>query len=1163
MPSPEIRNDLTVEPYNDTTNYELSKGYVRPLMKQGLPPQNRELNVMTGLLYGQMKKITDILIDDGSIVSDCNFLTDYENEMCTLSSGQVYINGSICNVEETKWSFSQVPEGIAYVCLEFNQVVYTVKEDSSLYDPAQNFENSGSVGADRLAYQLTPFIATDTEFNQIRESNSSYDVIKLIKIKDRVIVSPVKPSPYYGRITDYLAQRFYDSDGNYIASGLRVSTEVNKNNPLELYTIRVSSGRAYVLGYQYSFPMDILIENRAAIDTDNNYTSSLADEVIAFNTVNDLYFLSHKNAKSIRQITAIVQATNIPVVRNNSTYTDTINTDYIVNQGYQVTNIYDITKVYDDNRTYEKGKDYGIQNNAIVWTADSASLVQNPYKVDLQYTTVLTNKDYVFGSNVLGSYIQFLVGGRTPINNYSVRYEWYLSRVDLVYMNLDGEIVVKNGLSKDVKPIAPDVPLSCLPIALIAVDPSITPDKYEIQSYNIYRVPVSTLRQMKTDIEDLQYNVSMLALEKQSENSFNSLNDGSLLSNIFVDSVSDYRQIDTNNVLYNCNYDVLNHEITLPLECKKYNGITDIMITDKDEVNAFPNPESNSLGFINIRENVLAAWQPYASSTMDIAPHYYTAYDVKLIASIKCSPKVSTYMDSTTDDYAEVWIPQRVAGYTTSNVVSESGKTDLGTTWNGNTATVVTGNRLVSEEVIETVTYEVIGTETVEKDKVINDLDIATYIDPNLVIYVTGTNFKCYDESARPIIREVRIMLEGTQVYSTIATEDGSETKGKDCTMDSSISNGCIMPDDDGNFTACFKVPAGTLTGYKEVTVDNKLPDTNRYYQSTTDSFTATSFSKSYTDVATKRNVVIQHTTYTTVRVYAPISYTYTSDPLAQSFKFDADTYITALDLFFESVREDAGQAFLNIMEVANGYPSQEILYSQELVVDDIRNAVSIDGSTAFNIQFTKPIFCEANKEYAFSIGSNKDGIRLWYAKMGELRADGNNEEFNYQPYSAGVMFTSSNNSTWSAIQDSDIKFNIYRAEFESSKAFYIAEAVPQDADKVMEYFSLMTPYFLTSLPEGTNIEYKYNINISNNLTNSSDNTVYTNTNWLQLQNQAKHIIDFDDSYLSNGMHLAMRIDLTTENTRISPIIDFSKFELFIARYKDSGTYVQYDFDVD
>ena len=182
---------------------------------------------------------------------------------------------------------------------------------------------------------------------------------------------------------------------------------------------------------------------------------------------------------------------------------------------------------------------------------------------------------------------------------------------------------------------------------------------------------------------------------------------------------------------------------------------------------------------------------------------------------------------------------------------------------------------------------------------------------------------------------------------------------------------------------------------------------------------------------------------------------------------------------------------------------------------------------------------------------------------MGELRADGNNEEFNYQPYSAGVMFTSSNNSTWSALQDSDIKFNIYRAEFESSKAFYIAEAVPQEADKVMEYFSLMTPYFLTSLPEGTNIEYKYNINISNNLTNSSDNTVYTNTNWLQLQNQARHIIDFDDSYLTNGMHLSIRIDLTTENTRITPVIDFSKFELFIARYRDSGSYIQYDFDVD
>lgn len=83
----EIKYDLSVAPYYDTTTEELNKNYIQYLAVDGQRLQNRELNVAQGLIRGNARKITDLIIEDGSVVSGCNFVNDNVNKICTLYEG--------------------------------------------------------------------------------------------------------------------------------------------------------------------------------------------------------------------------------------------------------------------------------------------------------------------------------------------------------------------------------------------------------------------------------------------------------------------------------------------------------------------------------------------------------------------------------------------------------------------------------------------------------------------------------------------------------------------------------------------------------------------------------------------------------------------------------------------------------------------------------------------------------------------------------------------------------------------------------------------------------------------------------------------------------------------------------------------------------------------
>jgi hypothetical protein len=160
------------------------------------------------------------------------------------------------------------------------------------------------------------------------------------------------------------------------------------------------------------------------------------------------------------------------------------------------------------------------------------------------------------------------------------------------------------------------------------------------------------------------------------------------------------------------------------------------------------------------------------------------------------------------------------------------------------------------------------------------------------------------------------------------------------------------------------------------------------------------------------------------------------ADPLAQTFIIkDKDNapgmFITKMDLYFETKDSSLGIT-CQIRTVENGFPAAKILPygSVHLKSSDVNT--STDGTAVTTVTFPSPIYVAAGLEYCFVLlpDGNNPNYNVWVKKTGESDLTTgtiiNADEFD------GIMFLSSNNRAWKPLQDEDVKFTIYRANFNS-----------------------------------------------------------------------------------------------------------------------------------
>jgi len=154
------------------------------------------------------------------------------------------------------------------------------------------------------------------------------------------------------------------------------------------------------------------------------------------------------------------------------------------------------------------------------------------------------------------------------------------------------------------------------------------------------------------------------------------------------------------------------------------------------------------------------------------------------------------------------------------------------------------------------------------------------------------------------------------------------------------------------------------------------------------------------------------------------------AQPIAQTFKVDTfgGCFITRVDLYF-AFKDENLPVWVELRNSVGGQPGRLLLpHSRKVLEPSDININQTDGSTPTTFVFDSPVYVQDGKEYAFVVRTNSVDYRIWTSQMGEIDI-ATGTLIDTQP-ELGVLFKSSNNSTWTSAQMEDIKFTLYKAVF-------------------------------------------------------------------------------------------------------------------------------------
>ena len=157
-------------------------------------------------------------------------------------------------------------------------------------------------------------------------------------------------------------------------------------------------------------------------------------------------------------------------------------------------------------------------------------------------------------------------------------------------------------------------------------------------------------------------------------------------------------------------------------------------------------------------------------------------------------------------------------------------------------------------------------------------------------------------------------------------------------------------------------------------------------------------------------------------------------DPLAQSFSIDAEdgVFVTSVDVYF-ATKSSTIPVKAEIRNMVNGYPGTTLIPFGRKWLNPSSINISTDGTTSTTFTFDSPIYLRENIEYCLVLYSDSSDYTVYTARLGDtvLNSD---RTVSAQP-AVGVLFKSANNKTWSAEQMEDLKFTLKKAVFTTGTA--------------------------------------------------------------------------------------------------------------------------------
>jgi hypothetical protein len=162
-------------------------------------------------------------------------------------------------------------------------------------------------------------------------------------------------------------------------------------------------------------------------------------------------------------------------------------------------------------------------------------------------------------------------------------------------------------------------------------------------------------------------------------------------------------------------------------------------------------------------------------------------------------------------------------------------------------------------------------------------------------------------------------------------------------------------------------------------------------------------------------------------------------NPIAQSFYVEQDTgiFVTSVDLYFQS-KDNYLPVTVQLRPMKYGKPSKNVYPFGEVVVDPSNVNTSFDSSLPTRITFPSPVYLTGKEFHSICILSNSDRYKVYVSTLGGQNIYDKNDPsqfpivVNKQPLNGG-LFKSQNSTTWNEEPYDDLKFTLYRANFNSN----------------------------------------------------------------------------------------------------------------------------------
>ncbi len=157
-------------------------------------------------------------------------------------------------------------------------------------------------------------------------------------------------------------------------------------------------------------------------------------------------------------------------------------------------------------------------------------------------------------------------------------------------------------------------------------------------------------------------------------------------------------------------------------------------------------------------------------------------------------------------------------------------------------------------------------------------------------------------------------------------------------------------------------------------------------------------------------------------RTIQTINTTVFRDPLAQTFTLTEGRFVGGVELWFKTLGDVNNPVFVQLREVVNGIP-----VSRQALTEGILQMTDVNLNQWTRIEFP-PVYLEPDREYAFVVLTDDADHAIAIAELGKYDID--NGWITEQPYTVGVMLSSSNANTWTPHQTMDITFKLLGAKF-------------------------------------------------------------------------------------------------------------------------------------